>query len=144
MRANDGNVNGRGCSKEEVFDILSDKKWHTTAAMAEELGVSSPTIGNRVKGLVADGWPVLAGRNGYCLVEAEDITDEEEAREIERMMRRMVAIVMRQALVAKPMKRLAARARKLLPKSKEERGIIRRYLVQLTHLIDFQDIEDME
>ena len=103
-----------------------------------------PTVGKRVAALCRDGWPVLAGNSGYRLMIAEDITDAEEAQLVERMLQRMVAIVLRQALVAKPMKKLAGEARKLLPKTPEERKIVRKYLVQLTHLIDFQDIEDMD
>jgi len=35
-----------------------------------------------------------------------------------------------------------AAARKMLPKTKDERMIVRKYLVQLTHLIDWQESED--
>ena len=70
------------------------------------------------------------------------MTDEEAAVEIERMTNRMIEIVTRQALVAQIMKKLTGEARKLLPKTPEERQIVRKYLVQLTHLIDFQEIEE--
>lgn len=132
------------CTKENVYDHLEDKRWHTTAEMAEKFAVSLPTVGNRIKKLVADGVGILAGPNGYKLTKKEDVDNEEAAREIERMLRRMISIVMRQALVAKPMKALAKEASKLLPKNPEERMIVRKYLVQLTHLIDFQEIEDLE
>lgn len=129
-------------SKESVLEYLSDKEWHITEEMAQEFGVSNPTIGTRIKDLAKDGFGILASRKGYKLVEVGDVSDEEAAREIERMTRRMVEIVARQALVAKVMRKLAGEARKLLPKTPEERQIVRKYLVQLTHLIDFQEIEE--
>ncbi len=58
------------------------------------------------------------------------------------MTRRMVVIVDLQAIVARVMRKLAGEARKLLPKTPEERQIVRKYLVQLTHLIDFQEIDE--
>jgi biotin operon repressor len=131
------------CTKENVYDHLGDKKWHTTAEMAQEFSVSLPTVGSRIKKIVKDGVGILAGPNGYKRVEKEDV-DEEVARDILKMMRRMVTIIMRQAMVAKPMKVLAKEAVKLLPKNPEERAIVRKYLVQLTHLIDFQELEDIE
>jgi biotin operon repressor len=129
-------------TKEEVLESLQDKEWHTTAELASEKEVSNPTIGNRIKELAKDGFGILAGRKGYKLVEIGDVTDEEAAREIERMTQRMIEIVGRQALVAKMMRRLAGEAKKLLPKTPEERQIVRKYLVQLTHLIDFQEIDE--
>ena len=129
-------------TKESVLDALSDKEWHTTSEMANTYGVSLPTIGNRVKELAKDGFGILASRNGYKLVEIGDVTDDEAALEIERMTNRMIEIVTRQALVAHVMKKLTGEARKLLPKTPEERKIVRKYLVQLTHLIDFQEIEE--
>ena len=131
-------------SKEDVYDYLGDKTWHTTGEMAKEFEVSNPTVGNRIKKLVSDGLGILAGPNGYKLTEKEDVDNEEAAREIEKMSRRMIAIVMRQALVAKPMKILTKEAVKLLPKDPRERAIVRKYIVQLTHLIDFQELEDEE
>ncbi len=128
--------------KEDVLDYLKDKEWHTTGEMARIMDVSKPTIGNRVKDLVRDGNGILAGKNGYKFMEVEDVTDEIAAQEIERMTQRMLEIVGRQALVAKAMKKLSIEARKLLPKTPEERQIVRKYLVQLTHLIDFQEIEE--
>lgn len=121
---------------------LSDKQWHTTGEIADEHDVSIPTIGSRIKELAKDGFGILASRNGYKLVEIGDISDEDAAREIERMTNRMIEIVTRQAIVAQVMKKLTGEARKLLPKTPEERQIVRKYLVQLTHLIDFQEIEE--
>jgi biotin operon repressor len=129
-------------SKESVLESFSDKQWHTTEQIANEHGVSGPTIGKRVKELVIDGFGILAGNNGYKLVEIEDVSDEEAAIEIERMTKRMVEIVTRQAIIAPMMKRLNGAARKLLPKTAEERQIVRKYLVQLTHLIDFSEIDE--
>jgi len=131
-------------SKESVLRSLKDKNWHTCSEIAEELDTSQVTVGKRVKGLVTDGFAILAGRNGYRLREPEDINDEESAREIEQMLQRMINIVLRQSLVAKPIKTLAIEARKLLPKDPEERAIVRKYLVQLTHLIDFRDLDDSD
>lgn len=129
-------------TKEEVFDFLSDKKWHTKYEIADHFDVHPSTISKRIKELVIDGWGVLTGMEGYMLTETTDITDEDMARAVQKMCNYMVGIVARQALNAKPMKRLMAAAKKMLPKTKEERMIVRKYLVQLTHLIDWQEYED--
>lgn len=47
-------------------------------------------------------------------------------------------------LVGKGEKKLMVEARKLLPKNREEKRIVRTYLAQLTHLIDFAEIDDEE
>ena len=124
-------------TKEEVFEDLSDKNWHNKYEIATNHDVCASTVASRVKELVADGWAILIGKNGYRFQEPEDITDEDAAQAVERMTRWMIGIVTRQAIAAKPIKRLLAQARKLLPKSREERIIVRKYLVQLTHLIDW-------
>jgi len=129
-------------TKEEIFDYLSDKRWHTKLEIAASYEVCPSTVSKRIKELVIDGWGIITGSLGYMLTEPADITDEDMARAIERMVNYMVGIVARQALNAKPMKRLMAAARKMLPKTKDERMIVRKYLVQLTHLIDWQESED--
>ena len=129
-------------SKGEVLDALSDKQWHTAADIAEGFEVSRATVSSRVKDIATDGHTVLMGREGYKLVEPEDITDEDVARAVERMSTWMIGVVTRQAMSARPMKRLLAAARKLLPKTPDERQAVRRYLVQLTHLIDFTEIDE--
>lgn len=131
-------------SKEEVFEVLSDKEWHSKHKIADSYGVSASTVSARVKELAEDGWAILTGVDGYLLQEPEDITDEDAARAVEKMTRWMIGVVTRQAMSAKPMKRLLGKARKLLPKSRDERTIVRKYLVQLTHLIDWQDSEEDE
>jgi len=55
----------------------------------------------------------------------------------------MIGTVTRQAMSAKPVKKLLAAARKLLPKTRDERVIVRKYLVQLTHLIDWDEADDI-
>ena len=132
----------KSINKEEVFDFLSDKKWHTKFEVAASFGVHPSTISKRVRDLVIDGWGIMTGLKGYMLTEPTDITDEDIARAVQRMTNYMVGVVARQALNAKPMKRLMAAARKMLPKTQEERMIVRKYLVQLTHLIDWQEAED--
>lgn len=128
--------------KESVLELLGDREWHTTESMANEVEVSKRTLGRRVKELVSDGNGILAGPMGYKLMEVEDVTDEEAARDIERMSQRMMEIVMRQAIAARTVKRLAIEARRFLPKTPEERQIVRKYLMQLTHLIDFQEFDE--
>jgi len=129
--------------KESILEILLDKKWHTNAEIATELDVCPATIRSRIKEIARDGYVVLMGADGYRLMNQEDITDEDAALAVATMTRWMLNIVARQAMAAKPMKRLMNEARRLLPKTAEERVIVRKYLVQLTHLIDFQDIEDI-
>ena len=129
-------------SKEEVFAELQDNKWHSKRDMANHFDVSSGTIAARVRDLAEDGKAVLMGRFGYRFVAASDITDEETAEAIQAMSRWMIGIVTRQAMTARPMKRLMTEARKMLPKSKDERQIVRKYLVQLTHLIDWNEEEE--
>jgi biotin operon repressor len=129
-------------TKGEVLDILEDKRWHTAAEIANTLDVCRATISSRVKEIATDGHIVLMGRDGYLLTSQEDITDEDAARAIERMSTWMIAVVTRQAMSAKPMKRLLMEARKLLPKTTTERNIVRKYLVQLTHLIDFTEVDE--
>lgn len=128
--------------KEDVLELLQDKQWHTTGEMADEMEVSRPTLGNRMKQLAEDGFGILAGHNGYKLMEIEDVTDEEAAREIEQMNQRLIAIVTRQAIVARAMKRLSREASKLLPKTPGERQILRKYLINLTRLIDFIEADE--
>jgi biotin operon repressor len=129
-------------SKEEVFEALSDKEWHRKLEIAGSYGVSASTVSARVRELAEDGWAILTGVDGYRLQEPEDISDEDAARAVEKMTRWMMGVVTRQAISAKPMKRLLGKARKILPKSRDERTIVRKYLVQLTHLIDWDESEE--
>jgi len=132
----------KSITKEEIFDFLSDKRAHKKSEIAISFEVHPSTVAKRIKELVIDGWGIVTGSFGYLLTEPTDITDEDTARAIQRMVNYMIGIVARQALNAKPMKRLMAAARKMLPKTQEERMIVRKYLVQLTHLIDWQEAED--
>jgi len=131
-------------SKEEVYQYLSDKKWHTRTELAEVFAVHFSTVSNRVTELMRDGVSILIGNEGYRLTKAEDITDEDIAISVEHMVRWMVGTVARQAVSGKPIKRLLSSARKLLPKTKEEKIAIRKYLVQLTHLIDWDEADEEE
>ena len=130
-------------SKDAVFEALSDGDWHTKKELANDFDVCASTVASRVRELVADGWGVIVGPGGYQLVEASDITDEEAAVAVERFARYMIGTVTRQAMSAKPVKKLLAAARKLLPKTRDERVIVRKYLVQLTHLIDWDEADDI-
>ena len=129
-------------SKQEVFAELQDGQWHSKRELASIFNVSRATVAARVKGLAEDGKAVLMGRFGYRFVEASDITGEEIAEAVQAMSQWMIGVVTRQAMAANPMKRLLKASRKMLPKSKEERQIVRKYLVQLTHLIDWNEEEE--
>jgi|ETNvirnome_2_300_1030623.scaffolds.fasta_scaffold01903_8 biotin operon repressor len=128
-------------TKEQVYDFLSDKEWHKRKEIARTFKVTTRTISSRMTELARDGVSLINGKDGYRFVEPDDV-DDEIAQDIERMARWVVGIVSRQALSAKPMKKLMTRARKLLPQDKEERLIVRKYLVQLTHLIDWDEADD--
>jgi len=125
-------------TKQEVYEVFDDSQWHTKKEIAEVFGCSPKTISHRVTDLVKDGVSIINGSQGYRIITPSEV-DEESARDIEKMMRWIVASVTRQAFSAKPMKKLMTKARALLPKSKEERMIVRKYLVQLTHLIDWNE-----
>ena len=129
-------------TKEEVYDHLLDKEDHTKKEMAKHFDVSPSTIRIKLSELVRDGVSLISGEAGYRYVEPGDMDDEMTARAVEKMTRWIIATVARQAFSAKPMKKLMTRARKLLPKDKEERLIVRKYLVQLTHLIDWEETEE--
>lgn len=128
-------------TKEDVYDYMSDNNWHTVGDIALAQGCCKATVREKLKLLAKDKQPMISGNDGIKLVDA-DTLDEDIAREVEKMTRWMIAIVTRQALTAKPIKKLMLEARKLLPKSKEDKQTIRRYLVQLTHLIDFNEIDE--
>lgn len=129
-------------SKEEIREYLMDGEWHTKAEIANHFNVCSATIAARMFDLAKDGVSSIIGLAGYRIIEPEDITDEDTALAVERMIGYMIGTVTRQAMSSKPMKRLMAEARKLLPKTSEERMIVRKYLIQLTHLIDWQETEE--
>ncbi len=135
-------------TKEEIYDALGTGCWTTKRELAETFECHPRTASHRVTDLIKDGVSIINGSKGYRLVVPADINDEDEetvretARDVEKMMRWMVATVTRQAFAAKPMKKLMTRARKLLPKDKEERMIVRKYLVQLTHLIDWEEADE--
>ena len=131
-------------TKGEVMEMLLDKKWHTATEVAEVFDVARSTINKRVKEIAVDGHVVLMGQNGYKLTDVGDITDDDAALAVEKMSMWMIAIVTRQAMTAKPMKRLLTAARKMLPKTMQERQAVRKYLVQLTHMIDFTEIDNDE
>lgn len=128
-------------SKEEVYEFLREGRWTTAAQLAAHFGVTTSTIRERVRELLRDDVPVLAGPSGYCIMKTDDVTDTDVARSIERIARYMIGTVARQAMIAKPVRRLMTEARKLLPKDQTERAIVRKYLVQLTHMIDFDDAD---
>jgi hypothetical protein len=128
-------------TKEEVYEYLKDKQWHTKADIASDMGCGVDAIGARLKELSEDNVAILCGSDGVRFCEISDITDEDAARAIERMTAWIVGIVSRQALNAVPMKKLMAEAKKLLPKTTEEKRIVRKYLVQLTHLIDWDEAD---
>ena len=129
-------------TKEEVYEYLSDSAWHTTKDIATSFMVTKTTITKRLRDLARDEVPLINGNKGYRLVRPEDVTDIDTALDIERMTGWIVGVVNRQALTARPMRGLLEGARALLPQSKEERAVVRKYLVHLTHLIDWSDVED--
>ncbi len=42
------------------------------------------------------------------------------------------------------MKELTTKARQLLPKTKEERAIVRKYIIKLTTLIDYRNSDEVD
>jgi len=126
-------------TKEELYDFYKDGEWHTKAEAMAYFDVSESTIGKRLRDLANDGVLMVCGQYGLKLMRPGDVSTEDDAIIIESMTRWMVGIVTRQAISAKPMKKLMTEARKLLPKSDQEKMIVRKYLVQLTNLIDWDE-----
>jgi hypothetical protein len=129
-------------TKEEVYEFYKDGNWHAKSEAATYFGVSETTIKSRLRDLARDNVLLVCGNRGLKLIRPEDVTTADDAIIVEGMARWMLGVVTRQAMSAKPIKKLMSEARKLLPKSTNERQIVRKYLVQLTHLIDFQEIEE--
>ena len=134
--------NTQKVTKEEVCKELEDGNWHTKGDIAASFGVSGRTISKRVTDLIKDEVSIINGQKGLRIVKPSDVVDNDIARDIEKMTRWIIGIVTRQALSAKPMKKLMTKARALLPRDAEEKAIVRKYLVQLTHLIDWDEATD--
>lgn len=125
--------------KEAVYSYLCDNQWHTISSMSIEFDVNPDTIRQRLRELVSDQVSLIVGQNGYRLVKPANVKTQEDAREVERMLRWIIQSVSRLALNGKSMKQLAQVASKFLPKNEGERARLRSSFVKLTHLIDWQD-----
>ena len=133
----------RKIEREDVFDILADGMWHKTCAIAGELEVCKATIRGRVNELLDEGFMILNGPGGIKLIDKDDV-DEDSTNEILTTIGWMFAIVGAMARRAIPAKKFLPLVRKNLPKTREEKQYLRGLMVRVTHLIDWDSIDDFE
>lgn len=130
-------------SKEEVFEILGDGEWHRYSKLVAKTGVGRETIKKKVGKLLDDGFCIINGPAGIKLIDKDDVT-EETAGEILAMIPWLIGMVGAMAARAVPIKSIMPAVRKCLPKTTEERKYLRSVMVRITHLIDWQEIEQIE
>ena len=130
-------------TKEEVFISLKDGEWHFMDLLANRHDCCRKTLKNKINQLLDDGYCILNGPKGVKLIDKDDI-DEATTGEILKMVGWLFGTVAGMARRAVPVKRLMPTVRKQLPKTKEERLYLRGMLVRMTHLIDWQSLDDMD
>ena len=138
---------GRGrpvkISTEQVYEYLSDGEWHTTADIATAMDCAPETIRKRVKDLLDDSHLVIKGPRGVKLAD-DTALDTETIDEIGAMLKWVFAGVGSMAKHAVPVKKVMPQIRKSLPKTTRERDYLRSVMVKVTHLIDWESIDDLD
>jgi hypothetical protein len=127
--------------KEDVFEILSDKEWHTIGELSSMMGCSVPTTRKMIRELLDDEFMILAGPSGVKMIEKDDIS-EETADEVIQMIGWAFAMVGAMARRMVPTKKMLPSIKKQLPKTMKERQFLRAVAVRITHVIDWQNFED--
>lgn len=131
-------------SEEQVFELLADGNWRTYAELANRFDVSPATIQKKVRSLIQSGYLILKGPRGVRLVDDSMEIDAETAAEVMDMMAWVFATVASMAHHAVPVKSLMPSIKRALPKTKDERLFLRQLMVRMTHLIDWESIDDMD
>lgn len=142
LESGDGRGRPIKVSPEQVFEYLSDGDWHTVAEMAEAMDCGHATIRNRLRDLLDDGFMVLKGRAGARLVDGENM-DQVTIEEIGAMLHWLFKSVSSMTHHAVPVKKMLPEIRKALPRTKSERQYLRSITVRITHLIDWDSIDDL-
>lgn len=128
---------------EEVWDYLSDQRWHTVGEVAASFEVCKATVRSRINVLQEAGHCLVCGRDGWRLIDDTNI-DKETAEEWNRAAEWIRASLGRLATIAKPMKKrsIMAAIRRALPTTPGERQTLRAIGVMLQRVVDAALIEE--
>ena len=139
----DDNRSRTKISAEQVYEILADGEWHTTAEMSGTIKCGADTIRGRVREILDDGHMVLKGPKGMRLATGTEL-DQETMDEIRAMINWVFKSVGSMAKHSVPIKKVLPQMRKALPKTVAERNYLRTIMVKVTHLIDWESIDDLD
>ena len=113
--------------------------------MASHFGVTSETVGNKLRALREAGLVIFHGINGVRLVNDQNI-DAEDTEDWVKMTRWIRGVFDGLVVIAEPLNqpKLIQQLRKALPTDKKTRRLLRATSVNLTRLIDAAYIESGE
>jgi biotin operon repressor len=130
---------------QQVRETLEENRSCTVSNIAEEHGVTEPTIRSRVRELRASGDPIIHSRNGLSLIDKDDILEDKEIADMVRAFvdwnLKMVKAVI---ILSTPMKPLLPSLKKALrlEMSSDERKHLARSCIKLKALLDHVEVEE--